>query len=332
MTTSTEPDLDRVAERAAAVARAFAATEPRARAAALVAVADALDRNAAELIAIAMRETGLTAPRLIGEVRRTSNQLRLFAEAIVDGGYLDARIDAADPEYVIGPRPDVRRVLEPVGPVLNFAASNFPFAFSVAGGDSAAALAAGCPVVVKAHSGHLELSRRTAEVVIEALDGAGMPDGVFQLIEGQQDGVDLLKDDRIRAGAFTGSTHVGRLLADIAATRPRPIPFYGELGSVNPVYATPGAVVAEPELLQGFLASVAGSAGQLCTKPGFLFVPAGAELGELAEAAAAVGEHRLLNPGIGRRSKSAAAQCSAPTASPCSPRARCGSTTTGSAS
>ncbi|KQZ08589.1 aldehyde dehydrogenase [Agromyces sp. Root1464] len=300
MTTSTDPDLDRVAERAAAVARAFAATEPRARAAALVAVADALDRNAAELIAIAMRETGLAAPRLIGEVRRTSNQLRLFAEAIVDGAYLDARIDAADAEYVIGPRPDVRRVLEPVGPVLNFAASNFPFAFSVAGGDSAAALAAGCPVVVKAHSGHLELSRRTAEVVVDALAGAGMPDGVFQLIEGQQNGVALLKDDRIRAGAFTGSTHVGRLLADIAATRPRPIPFFGELGSVNPVYATPGAVAAEPELLQGFLASVAGSAGQLCTKPGFLFVPDDAELGGLAEAAAAVGEHRLLNPGIGR--------------------------------
>ncbi|KRC63041.1 aldehyde dehydrogenase [Agromyces sp. Root81] len=300
MTTSTEPDLDRIAERAATVARAFAATEPRARAAALVAVADALDRNAAELIAIAMRETGLTAPRLIGEVRRTSNQLRLFAEAIVDGAYLDARIDASDPEYVIGPRPDLRRVLEPVGPVLNFAASNFPFAFSVAGGDSAAALAAGCPVVVKAHSGHLELSRRTAEVVVEALAAAGMPDGVFQLIEGQQNGVALLKDDRIRAGAFTGSTHVGRLLADIAATRPRPIPFYGELGSMNPVYATAGAVAAEPELLQGFLASVAGSAGQLCTKPGFLFVPAGAELDGLAEAAAAVGEHRLLNPGIGR--------------------------------
>lgn len=300
MTTSTDPDLDHVAQRAAAVARDFAATEPRARATALVAVADALDRNAAELVEIAMRETGLAAPRLIGEVRRTSNQLRLFAEAIVDGAYLDARIDAADSEYVVGPRPDVRRVLEPVGPVLNFAASNFPFAFSVAGGDSAAALAAGCPVVVKAHSGHLELSRRTAEVVIEALAGAGMPDGVFQLIEGQQNGVALLKDDRIRAGAFTGSTHVGRLLADIAATRPRPIPFYGELGSVNPVYATPGAVAAEPELLQGFLASVAGSAGQLCTKPGFLFVPEDAELGGLAEAAAAVGEHRLLNPGIGR--------------------------------
>ncbi|MCD5346874.1 aldehyde dehydrogenase (NADP(+)) [Agromyces sp. H3Y2-19a] len=300
MTTASDVDTDAVAARAARAARPFAETDPRARAAALVAVADALDAAGPELIAIAMRETGLTEARLTGEVRRTTNQLRLFAEVIVDGGYLDARIDDADPAYVIGPRPDVRRVLEPVGPVLNFAASNFPFAFSVAGGDSAAALAAGCPLIVKAHSGHPELSRRTGEIVAEALATAGMPDGVFQVVAGQQAGVELLKDDRIRAGAFTGSTHVGRLLADIAASRPRPIPFYGELGSVNPVYATAGAVAGDPELLQGFLTSVSGSAGQLCTKPGFLFVPREAELGAVGDTAASVSEHRLLNPGIGR--------------------------------
>ncbi|MDT0158828.1 aldehyde dehydrogenase (NADP(+)) [Microbacterium sp. ARD32] len=285
-----------VAAAASAAARPFARTTPRERAAALVAVADALDAAAGELIPIAMRETGLAEARLTGELRRTSWQLRLFADTIVDGGYLDARIDLADPEYVIGPRPDVRRVLEPVGPVLNFAASNFPFAFSVAGGDSAAALAAGCPVVVKAHSGHPELSRATAEVVVDALRGAGMPEGTFQLIEGQENGVALLKDERIRAGAFTGSTHVGRMLADIAAARPVPIPFYGELGSVNPVYAT----YADAALLDGFVASVSGSAGQLCTKPGFLFVPADADLSSVGQAASAVAEHRLLNPGIGR--------------------------------
>lgn len=290
-------DIERIAERAARAAAPYAATAPRERAAALVAAADALDAHAGELIGIAMAETGLTRPRLAGEVRRTSNQLRLFAEAVVEGAYLDARIDEADPDYVIGPRPDVRRVREPLGPVLNFAASNFPFAFSVAGGDSAAALAAGCPVVVKAHSGHLGLSRRTAEVVSAALTGAGMPDGVLQLVEGQQNGVELLRDPRIRAGAFTGSTHVGTLLAQIAASRPVPIPFYGELGSVNPVYATAGAVAADPELLSGFLTSVSGSAGQLCTKPGFLFVPAGADLGAVPEGAE---EQRLLNPGIGR--------------------------------
>ncbi|GAA1813692.1 aldehyde dehydrogenase (NADP(+)) [Agromyces neolithicus] len=296
----TETEIDLIAARAAAAAGLFADTAPKDRAAALVAVADGIDAAADELIDIAIRETGLTRPRLQGEVRRTSNQLRLFAEAIVDGAYLDVRIDEADADYVIGPRPDVRRMLAPVGPVLNFAASNFPFAFSVAGGDSAAALAAGCSLIVKAHSGHPELSRRTADIVIAALASAGMPDNVFQLVEGQQRGVDLLQDDRIRAGSFTGSTHVGRLLADLAAARPRPIPFYGELGSVNPVYATSAAVEAEDDLLAGFVASVSGSAGQLCTKPGFLFVPEGADLGAVGGSAALVGEHRLLNPGIGR--------------------------------
>ncbi|MDL9979982.1 aldehyde dehydrogenase (NADP(+)) [Microbacterium candidum] len=290
-------DIEQVVARAAAASRPFAQTAPRERAAALVAAADALDANAGELIDIAMRETGLGEPRLVGELRRTSNQLRLFAEVIVDGAYLDARIDDADPDYVIGPRPDVRRVLQPVGPVLNFAASNFPFAFSVAGGDSAAALAAGCPVIVKAHSGHPELSARTAGIVAGALAGAGLPDGVFQLISGQAHGVEALRDDRIRAAAFTGSTHIGTMLARIAAERPRPIPFYGELGSVNPVYVTAGAAAREQDLAAGFLGSVTGSAGQLCTKPGFLFVPAGTELD--LEAAAAVAEHRLLTPGIG---------------------------------
>lgn len=292
----TDTTIEQVAAAAAGAAHAFAHTSPRERGAALVAVADALDDAAPELIAIAMRETGLTEARLTGEVRRTSWQLRLFADTIVDGGYLDARIDEADPDYVIGPRPDLRRMREPVGPVLNFAASNFPFAFSVAGGDTAAALAAGCPVVVKAHSGHPELSNATAAVVISALRGAGMPEGVFQLIEGQENGVALLKDERIRAGAFTGSTHVGRMLADIAAAREVPIPFYGELGSVNPAYAT----YVDEALLDGFVASVSGSAGQLCTKPGFLFVPAEADLSAVSATAAAVPEHRLLNPGIGR--------------------------------
>lgn len=293
-------DIDPIAQRAAEATAPYAAVAPARRAAALVSVADALDAAASDLICVAMGETGLSEARLTGEVRRTSGQLRLFAEVVVDGGYLDARIDEADPDYAIGARPDVRRVLEPVGPVLNFAASNFPFAFSVAGGDSAAALAAGCPLIVKAHSGHPELSRRTAAVVAAALADAGMPDGVFQLVEGQQAGVDLLEDDRIRAGAFTGSTHVGRMLADIAAARPRPIPFFGELGSVNPVYVTAAAAASEADLVSGFVASVSGSAGQLCTKPGFLFVPQGSDLGDVRAAVADIEAHRLLNPGIGR--------------------------------
>jgi len=299
MMTHEDPSVDDVAARAEAAARPFAELEPRARAQALVDLADAIDASAADLIVTAMRETGLGEPRLQGELRRTSNQLRLFAEVIVEGAYLDARIDEADPQYVIGPRPDVRRVLQPVGPVLNFAASNFPFAFSVAGGDTAAALAAGCPVIVKASPGHPELSVQTARIVVDSLAASGMPDGVFQLVSGQEVGTALLRDTRIRAASFTGSTRVGRMLAEIAATRDVPIPFFGELGSVNPSYATVGAFEQEPELISGFLSSVAGSAGQLCTKPGFLFVPAGVELGDLAARLGLPTEHRLLNPVIG---------------------------------
>ncbi len=296
---ATEIDTDTIAQRAADAATPFAGVPSKERASALVSVADALDAAAGELISIAMRETGLGEPRLRGEMRRTTAQLRLFAEVVVEGAYLGATIDSADADYAPGPRPELRRMLEPVGPVLNFAASNFPFAFSVAGGDSAAALAAGCPLIVKAHSGHAELSAATAKVVEAALRNAGMPEGSFQLVSGQQHGVELLQDERVRAASFTGSGRVGRMLADIAAARPRPIPFFGELGSVNPAYATAGAVASDSGLLAAYVGSVCGSAGQLCTKPGFLFVPDGTDVSAVAEAAAAVGEHRLLNPGIG---------------------------------
>jgi NADP-dependent aldehyde dehydrogenase len=294
--------VDTVAGRAAAAAPAYAAVEPRKRAAALVAVADALAAASAELIAIAQEETGLAEARLAGELKRTCVQLRLFADVVVDGSYLDVRLDAADPGFALGPRPDLRRTLVPVGPVVNFAASNFPFAFSVAGGDTAAALAAGCPVILKGHSGHPHLSERTAAVVIDALAASGMPDGTFQFIQGQDAGVAILKDERVRAGSFTGSLFAGRLLFDIAASRPRPIPFYGELGSVNPAFVTAAALEARAdEIVDGFMTSIAGSAGQLCTKPGFLFVPAGHGLAPaIAERAAATPEHRLLHRGISR--------------------------------
>jgi NADP-dependent aldehyde dehydrogenase len=302
MTTFTPSDLDQVAARAAAAAPVWAATTPRERAAALVAVADALTAAGAELVALGSAETGLSEQRLSGEVARTSVQLRMFADLVVDGAYLDVRIDDADPNFALGVRPDVRRYLVPIGPVVNFAASNFPFAFSVAGGDTASALAAGCPVIVKAHSGHPRLSARTGEVVRAALTAAGAPEGTLQVIYGQDDGVAILKDARIAAGSFTGSIRVGQLLAGIAASRPRPVPFFGELGSVNPAFATAAAVGDRPvELAEGYVASVSGSAGQLCTKPGFLFLPVGHGLAErLATLAAAVAEHRLLHPSIAR--------------------------------
>ncbi len=301
MTESTlSPELEAVVAAAAAAAPLFAATAPEDRARAIVAVADALEAAGPDLVAIAMRETGLTEVRLTGEVKRTAVQLRLFAEALTAGDYLDARIDYADPEFVLGPRPDIRRVLLPLGPVINFSASNFPFAFSVLGGDSASILAAGCPLIVKAHSGHPELSDATAAVAREALANAGMPDGVFHCIHGQQAGVDVLKDPRIKAGAFTGSIAVGRLLADIAAARPAPIPFFGELGSVNPVFITAAAIAERADdIAAGYLTSVSGSAGQLCTKPGFVFIPEGSELpAAILRAGSALPEHRLLGPRI----------------------------------
>ena len=285
---------------AEAAAALLGETDPRVRARALVAVADRLDEGADELIPIAISETGLAEGRLRGELRRATSQLRLFAEVVVDGAYLDARIDEADPDYVTGPRPDVRRVNLPIGPVLVYAASNFPFAFSIAGGDTAAALAAGNPVIVKTHQGHPQLGRATARIVADALTGAGLPEGVFGLIETREDGMTALRDPRVRAGAFTGSTSVGRALADIAASRPTPIPFYGELGSVNPVFVTEAALRENPgEIAQGYVTSVTGSAGQLCTKPGFLFAPSHAPLADvIVEAATKIEEHRALTPGI----------------------------------
>ena len=297
----TAPDeLAGIAMAAAHAASAWAALSPGTRASALVAAAAGLDAAADELVAIAARETGLTEPRLRGELKRTTVQLRLFSEVVTDGGYLDVRLDRSDPEFVLGPRPDLRRTLVPLGPVLNFSGSNFPFAFSVAGGDTASALAAGCSVIVKAHSGHPELSVRTAQIVGAALEGAGAPPNTLQLIFGQAAGVEMLKNEHVRAGSFTGSIHAGRLLADIAAARPRPIPFFGELGSLNPQFVTRAKLDRDlGTVCSGYVASVAASAGQFCTKPGFLFVTdADIVAGPVRAAAGDVEEHRMLNPRI----------------------------------
>ena len=298
--TALTPELESVVAGAAAAAPAYAALTPQERARVLVALADALEAAKPRLVEIAMRETGLTEARLTGEVSRTAVQLRLFAETVVDGSYVDARIDYADPEFVLGPRPDIRRTHVPLGPVINFSASNFPFAFSVLGGDTASILAAGCPVIVKAHSGHPELSDATAEIALEALRSVGAPEGVFSLVHGREAGVAILKDERIKAGSFTGSIGVGRLLTDIAAARPTPVPFYGELGSVNPVFITRAAIAERAsEIASGLLTSVSGSAGQLCTKPGFVFIPEGSELPAAVTAAGGeLAEHRLLDPRI----------------------------------
>jgi NADP-dependent aldehyde dehydrogenase len=278
---TSDAEVDAIVVAAAAAFPAWAASDRRAEA--LEAVADALDARAGELAVIADTETALGGERLTGEVARTTGQLRLFAEVVRDGGYVDAVVTPA-----AGAAPDLRRIKHPVGPVAVFAASNFPFAFSVAGGDTASALAAGCPVVVKAHEGHPVTSDLTAEIVAGALASAGAPPGTFGLVHGVEAGLRLLRHPAVAAAGFTGSTAGGLALARICAERPVPIPFYGELGSVNPCVVLPGAAFARPaEIATGYAASLTLGAGQFCTNPGLLFVPE--DVGLLTAIAEAVG-------------------------------------------
>ena len=278
---TTDADLDAAVAAAVAAFPAWSAFARRAEA--LEAVADALDARAGELAAIADTETALGGERLTGEVARTTGQLRLFAGVLRDGGYQDAVVTPAE-----GVVADLRRINRPVGPVAVFAASNFPFAFSVAGGDTASALAAGCPVVVKAHEGHPVTSDVTAEIIAGALASAGAPAGTFGLIHGVQAGLRLLRHPAMAAAGFTGSTGGGLALAKIAAERPVPIPFYGELGSVNPCVVLPGAAFSRPAAIAtGYAGSLTLGAGQFCTNPGLLFVPE--DVGLLSAIAEAVG-------------------------------------------
>ncbi|AHI00233.1 aldehyde dehydrogenase (NADP(+)) [Kutzneria albida] len=256
--------LDQICALATKSAASWAAAD---RAPYLERVADALDAESELLVSTADAETALGVPRLTGELKRTTNQLRLFAEVLREGSYLEATLDSADPDTV-PPRPVLRRVLRSIGPVAVFAASNFPFAFSVAGGDTASALAAGSPVVVKAHPGHPATSRETARILTNVL-----PEGVFGIVHGVEAGVRLVRHPAIKAVGFTGSTTGGRALFDLASSRPDPIPFYGELGSVNPTVVLPSA--ATEQTATGFAASLTMGVGQFCTNPGLLFAPAG---------------------------------------------------------
>jgi NADP-dependent aldehyde dehydrogenase len=267
---TTDAQVDAAAEAAAVAFPEWKTLTRAGRGAALEAVADALDAQVSELVTLAGLETALGETRLTGEVARTTGQLRLFAEVLRDGSYLDAVSSPAS-----GGIAEIRRIKHPVGPVAVFAASNFPFAFSVAGGDTASALAAGCPVIVKAHEGHPRTSELTAQIVGAALDGAGAPDGVFALVHGFGAGIRLLNHPAITAAGFTGSTRGGLELARICAEREVPIPFYGELGSVNPVVVLPGAAASRAaEIASGYAGSLTLGAGQFCTNPGLLFVPA----------------------------------------------------------
>lgn len=262
------------------------------RAAFLEAVADEIEALGDQLIERAHLESGLPLARLQGERGRTTGQLRLFAKEVLHGGWQQLRIDTADPART-PPRPDIRLRTVPLGPVAVFGASNFPLAFSTAGGDTASALAAGCPVVVKGHPAHPGTSELVARAFEAAIRRTGMPSGVFGLLQGTSNdvGAALVADARIAAVGFTGSRTGGTALMKIAAARPVPIPVYAEMSSVNPVILLPNALKARgAALAQGFVASLTLGAGQFCTNPGLLLALAGPELDSfLSEAAAQVG-------------------------------------------
>ncbi|RWR15436.1 aldehyde dehydrogenase (NADP(+)) [Paenirhodobacter populi] len=299
--------VERAAEAAEEAFWSYGYASRKDRAAFLTAIADGIEARGADITAIGCQETGLPEARLNGERARTTGQLRLFAETILKGDYLDRRHDPALPDRKPLPRPDLRLMQRPIGPVAVFGASNFPLAFSVAGGDTAAALAAGCPVVVKGHSAHPGTSEIVAEAIHEAVQSCGVHPGVFSLVQGgrREVGSALVTHPRIRAVGFTGSLGGGRALFDLCARRPEPIPFFGELGSVNPMFLLPGALAARgAEIGAGWAASMTGSAGQLCTNPGITVVPEGAEGDAFVAATAAalrdVAPQVMLTAGMAR--------------------------------
>jgi NADP-dependent aldehyde dehydrogenase len=302
-TSSTPDDVTAVCSAAAAAAGALEALGTGGRAALLRAMAGELESDRETIVAVADRETALGPTRLSGELARTCFQLRLFADVLDEGSYLEATIDHADPDAVPIPRPDLRRMLVPVGPAAVFGASNFPLAFSVAGGDTSAALAAGCPVVVKAHSSHPGTARAVHGALRRAVDGTGAPAGTIGILYGHQAGAALVVDPHIRAVGFTGSLGGGRALFDLAAGRPDPIPFYGELGSLNPLFVTPAAAAERAEAIgQGFVGSYTLGHGQFCTKPGLALIPGGDEgkalRDAMVEATGGVAESWMLNGSI----------------------------------
>lgn len=277
----TPEHIDRAAQAAEQAFCTYGWTSRDARAAFLDAIADEMEARVDAITSIAMAETGLPEPRIRAvELPRTANQLRLFARHIRAGDYLDRRHDAALPDRQPMPRPDLKMVQRPIGPVAVFGASNFPLAFSTAGGDTAAALAAGCPVIVKGHGAHPGTGEIVAEAIAAAIARCDIPAGVFSLVQGgtRDVGQALVQHPLIRAVGFTGSYAGGRALFDLAMSRPEPIPFFGELGSVNPMFVLPEAARARgADMGKGWAASLLMGAGQFCTNPGIAVIQTGAD-------------------------------------------------------
>ena len=271
---ASERDVDAALRLADEAFQTYRTSTGEARAAFLERIGDEIVALGDALVARAHLETGLPDARLVGERTRTVNQLRLFAAVAREGSWVDARIDTAMPERQPVPKPDLRRMLVPIGPVVVFGSSNFPLAFSVAGGDTASALAAGNPVIVKAHSGHPGTSELVAGAVRRAIEVCGLPPGVFSMLHGAGTviGMALVRHPSTRAVGFTGSRTAGRALFDAAAARPDPIPVFAEMSSVNPVFILPDAMRERgAKIADGLKNSVTMGVGQFCTKPGLVF-------------------------------------------------------------
>ena len=280
-------------------------TSLEARATFLESIATHIEALGDELIERAVAETGLPRARIEGERGRTCGQLRIFARTVRAGEWLDVRVDTAQPQRQPLPRPDLRQRHIALGPVAVFGASNFPLAFSVAGGDTASALAAGCPVVVKAHGAHPGTSELVGRAVAQAVKACGLPEGVFSLLygSGREVGIALVTDPRIKAVGFTGSRSGGLALTQAAQARPEPIPVYAEMSSINPVYLFPAALAARTEVLaQGFVSSLTQGAGQFCTNPGLVIAVQGPDLDRFIRRAADLlpncAAQTMLTPGI----------------------------------
>jgi len=298
-------EIERAVELAAAAAPALGRFSGVQRGAMLRGIAAAIDAAGDDVVARAHQETALPFDRLRGELARTTNQLRLFASVCEEGSWVDARIETAQPERKPLPKPDLRLMLRPLGPVVVFGASNFPLAFSVAGGDTASALAGGNPVVVKAHPAHPGTSELVGRAVVTALREFEAPEGTFSLLfdDGIEVGRALVKHRLVKAVGFTGSHRAGRALMDLAAARPEPIPVFAEMSSLNPLFILPRALHERGEQIAvGLVASFTMGTGQLCTKPGLVFVEKSAQgdsfVAKVAELASNSTGGTLLTPRI----------------------------------
>ncbi len=273
---STE-DLEKAVSLATQAFSSYSSVAPETRAEFLRTIAEKIDALGDEITPRMMAEAGLPEPRCNGERGRTCGQLRMFAGLIEEGSWVDARIETAEPDRAPIPKPDLRSMRRPLGPVAVFCASNFPLAFSVAGGDTASALAAGCPVIVRAHSAHAGTAEIVASAIQAAVAECEMPEGTFSMIfdAGIELGTVLVTHPGIKAVGFTGSRTGGRALMDAAAARPEPIPVFAEMSSVNPIFILPGAMAERGEAIaQGLVGSVTLGAGQFCTCPGIVIAGA----------------------------------------------------------